>query len=149
MTILVARFTFVSNNTPDMGAEKEGAVRLSSFQHALLVFSGLMLLVFCAFYERENGDMNSVLFGTVLYLPYAFLLAGYNALVLMIVRQMGGFLNMFKVLVPIIPLALWGLLVKGAITIRFWELGIPELAWIIGTLGLLNTTLLIATNPKT
>lgn len=92
--------------------------------------------------------MNSVLFGTVLYLPHVFLLTGYNALVLMFMRHKDGTLNLFKVLVPIIPLVLWVFLAKGAITVRYWDLGLAELAWILGTLGLLNATLLVTARPE-
>ena len=46
----------------------------------IILTGGLLLLIFISFYEKEHGDMNVVIFGTILYAPYVFVLSVSNYL---------------------------------------------------------------------
>lgn len=120
----------------------------SLLRHSILVFAGLTVLLYFAFYNMESGDKNTVIFGTVLYLPYVLLLTAYNSITLVLIKFWTGPSGLLKVMAPLFPLIIWMLIAKGSISVRFWELGIPEMAWILCTLGLLNATLLVTPSPK-
>lgn len=124
------------------------ALDRSAFRHALLVAVGLTALLFCGFYRNESGDMNVVVFGTFLYLPYVLLLTGYNAIALALLRYWTGPLGLLKLLLPLLPLIIWMIIAKGSITVRYWKLEVPEMTWILVVIGLLNCALLIRKGPE-
>jgi hypothetical protein len=96
------------------------------------------MLVFTAFYIHENGDMNTVLFGIFLYMPYVFILSGLN---LILIRL--GFIKISKrplvfltTFFMSIVLMIWLFVNGGQITIRYWELTLTDFV-------ILNTVIII------
>jgi hypothetical protein len=103
----------------------------------LIVYS---LLIIVAFFVRENGDMNVVILGTALYIPYAFLLTFLNYVILKF-----GFskftdrrVKLFFALVPVLVLVTWFFSVNKSITIRYWTLKEIEFYSLIISMSCLN-----------
>jgi hypothetical protein len=98
------------------------------FQYFILHSIVLTMLVFTAFYIYESGDMNVVVFGTILYMPYVFMLSGLNLILIGL-----GFLKITKrplvfllAFFTSIVLMIWLLLNGGQVTMRYWKLTLTE-----------------------
>jgi|SRR5688500_5932206 len=78
--------------------------------------------VFLAFYLRENGDLNVVIFGTVLYLPYVAILCLYNAVTIGLLERINERQKWMNYFLPVVPLLIWFFLSAGSIKIRYWNL---------------------------
>ena len=117
----------------------------------IIPFVVLTLTVFLSFYYRENGNPDSVILGTIVYLPYVILLTGINFL-LIIVGQQYLSKQRFKYLpasLTTIFLTLIFLISAGHFKIHHWTLSITEfiiLNLIILFLNFLG--LFIWTKPK-
>jgi len=94
------------------------------FQLFILYSIVLTILLFLSFCYWENGDMNTVLFGTILYIPYVFLFSGVNLILIglgliKITKRPLVFLTAFFTSIILI---IWLLLNSGQVTIRYWNL---------------------------
>ncbi|RIW18688.1 hypothetical protein D0X99_03115 [Algoriphagus lacus] len=105
-------------------------------------------MLFLAFNEKENGDMNVVVFGTFLYLPYIFILTALNLLLITLGLKWitkKPFVWLTTIFTSIV-LTIWSLLSGGQITIRYWTLALSEfvkLNIVILTLNILTLIWLI------
>jgi hypothetical protein len=96
------------------------------------------VVIFIALYGEENGDMNVVIFGTLLYLPFILLLCTYNALIIGLFEKLNKKVRILNYILPSFPLVIWFLTSDNVITIRYWELRTSEF--------LIALTLILATN---
>jgi hypothetical protein len=114
------------------------------FFHILI----LTILLFLSFNKKENGDMNVVVFGTFLYLPYVFILTSLNLLLITLGLKWitkKTFVWLTTIFTSIV-LTIWSLLSDGQITIRYWTLTLSEfviLNIVILTLNILTLIWLI------
>jgi len=98
------------------------------FNHFFLHILVFTIMLFLAFNEKENGDMNVVFFGTFLYLPYIFILTALNLLIITLglkwitKKPFEWLTTIFTCIVLIV----WSLLSGGQITIRYWKLALSE-----------------------
>ena len=102
-----------------------------------LIFS---LTTFFSFYAQENGDMNVVIFGTFLYLPFVLLLCLYNGLTIGIFEKLNKKIRLINYGLPTIPLLIWFLTSDNQITIRYWKLGTTEFVVALTLILLTNLT---------
>ena len=98
------------------------------FLNCILLCIVLTTLIFIAFYVRERGDMNVVVFGTILYFPYVLALSGLNFLLFgiglkKINKRPDVFLTAFF---TNMVLAISYLLNGNQIRIRYWDLSDTE-----------------------
>jgi len=104
----------------------------------IIVFT---VLLFVAFNAKENGDMNVVIFGTFIYLPYVFLLIGVNFLLMVLgVNTIKKRPHVFlTVLFTSAILTIWFLLCGGTIEIRYWKFSLKEFVALNILILILNT----------
>lgn|SRR5690606_263854 len=102
-----------------------------------LIFS---LTTFISFYAQENRDMNVVIFGTFLYLPFVLLLCLYNGLTIGIFEKLNKKIRLINYSLPTIPLLIWLLTSDNQITIRYWKLGTTEFVVALTLILLTNVT---------
>lgn len=79
------------------------------------------ITVFTSFYIMESGEMNVVLFGMILYMPYVFLLCLYNGAIISLFELLNIKNRFINYCIPVVPLLVW-YIVSDNITIRYWEL---------------------------
>jgi len=104
---------------------------------SVVVFIGLIALLFMSFYAWESGDMNTVMFGTILYVPYVLALTVYNAIAQAGTRLLSR--SSFAIIaLPLVPLVLWMILSGGTVVVRYFKLDNLEMSVLIGVLGILN-----------
>jgi len=84
------------------------------------------LVIFASFYRQENGDMNVVIFGTLLYLPFVLILCLYNGLTIGLSERINKKIGFVNYCLPTIPLLIWFLASGGTITIRYWDIRTKE-----------------------
>ena len=86
------------------------------------------VLVLTAFYIHESGHIDTVLFGTFLYMPYVFMLSGLNLILigLGLIKISKRPLVFLTTLFMSIVLITWLFLNGGQVTIRYWELSTTE-----------------------
>ena len=117
----------------------------------VIPFIVLTLTVFFSFYYKENGDRDSVILGTIVYLPYIILLTIIN-FVLVIVGQKYLFKIKFKYLTALLTtviLTIIFLASTGHLKIHYWTLTITEFVVLNVIIILLNFAgLSILTKPK-
>ena len=102
------------------------------FKYFIIHSIVLTVLVFVSFYINEGGDMNTVVFGTLLYIPYippyVLVLSGLNLLLIWlglikISKRPTVFLTAFFTSIFLTI----GLLINGGlITIRYWKLTMED-----------------------
>jgi hypothetical protein len=88
----------------------------------------LTLTVFLSFYYRENGDEDSVILGTIVYMPYIILLTIIN-FALVVIGQQYLFRQRFKYLTALLTtiiLTIIFLATAGHFKIHYWTLSITE-----------------------
>ena len=100
----------------------------------------LTVLVFITFCDWEIAEMNVVVFGTFLYLPYVFLLSGLNTVLiglgLKIIRKQpfifltAIFTNFFFIV--------WFILSGGQVIVRYWEFSPLEFITLNFVIAILN-----------
>lgn len=98
------------------------------FKFIIIPFVVLTLTVFLSFYYRENGDEDSVILGTIVYLPYVILLTGIN-FALVVIGQRYLFKIRFKYLTALLTtiiLTIIFLASAGHFKIHYWTLSITE-----------------------
>ena len=98
------------------------------FKYFTLHSTAFTMLVFTAFYIHEGGHMDTVLFGTFLYMPYVFMLSAMNLILIRlglikISRRPLVFLTAFF---TSFVLMIWLFVNGGQITFRYWELTLTE-----------------------
>lgn len=100
----------------------------------------LTLFLFLRFNYVENGDMNVVVFGTFIYLPYLIGLTFLNSTLLSIGLNVfkTGFLKWFSATLTSILLTIWFLISSGKLEIHFWKVKPNELITLNLILLLLN-----------
>ena len=117
----------------------------------IIPFIALTLTVFLSFYYRENGDEDSVILGTIVYLPYVILLTAIN-FALVIIGQQYLFKIRFRYLSSILTtmvLTIIFLASAGHLKIHYWTLSITEFIILNLILVFLNFVgLFIWTKPK-
>lgn len=120
-------------------------------KYHLLHLIGFVLIILIAFNIREHGDSGVVIFGTFLYLPYVFLLIGYNILSISLMDYNLTNLKQKWVIyiIPLIPILIWYLFDNLSITVRFWELEKYEFCIFMIVWGLLNFITYLMINKKT
>lgn len=96
------------------------------------------LLVFGSLYQLENGDMNVAILGTLLYLPFVFILCLYNGLTIGLSERINKKIRFVNYCLPIIPLFIWFLASGKNITIRYWNIGVNEFIIAMGLILLTN-----------
>ena len=110
-------------------------IKFSSIHLAILTF-----VLFLRFNDIENGDMNVVVFGTFIYLPYLLCLTFLNSTLL----TLG--LNYFKTrllkwvaaTLTSLALTIWFLSSGGQLEIHFWKVKQNEFTTLSLTLLFLN-----------
>ena len=113
----------------------------------------LTILLFVAFNDRENGDMNVVVFGTFLYLPYVLILAGLNLVLISLglkILNKRPYLFLIALFTSIV-LTTWLLFSDGQIEVRYWKFTLTEfvtLNFVILTLNTLTLTRLTTKQIK-
>jgi len=110
------------------------------------------MLVFITFNIHESGNMDIVLFGTFLYMPYVFMLSGLNLILIRLglIKMTKRPLVFLTAFFMGIVLMTWLLVNGGQITIRYWKLTLTEFV-ILNTviIGLNLLTLYRLTSKKT
>ncbi len=112
----------------------------------------LTLLLFIAFNKLENGDMNVVIFGTVLYLPYVLIITGLNLFLMSLglkIINKRPFVFLVSLLTSIVLTTLF--LLDGQIEVRYWKFTLIEfviLNFAIISLNLLTITRLTTSQIK-
>lgn len=94
----------------------------------VIPFLVLTLTIFLSFYYRENGDEDSVVLGTIVYLPYVILLTLIN-FALIVIGQQYVFRQKFKYLTPVLTtiiLTIIFLVTAGHFKIHYWTLSLTE-----------------------
>lgn len=111
----------------------------------------LTLVLFLRFNDIENGDLNVVVFGTFIYLPYLIGLTFLNSTFLSIGINVfkTSFLKWFSATLTSILLIIWFLISSGQLEIHFWKVKPNELITLSVILLLLNlATIYYATKLK-
>jgi cytochrome bd-type quinol oxidase subunit 2 len=104
---------------------------------ASVILIALILLIFVSFYTIESGDMDVVMLGTILYMPYAFVLVLYTVLFQAGLRKFKHS-RIEEIFLPLIPLIGWMTLSRGSIEIRYWQMEYVEMAIVLSVLALAN-----------
>jgi cytochrome bd-type quinol oxidase subunit 2 len=104
---------------------------------ASVILIALILLIFVSFYTIESGDMDVVMLGTILYMPYAFVLVLYTVLFQAGLRKFKRS-RIEEIFLPLIPLIGWMTLSRGSIEIRYWQMEYVEMAIVLSVLALAN-----------
>lgn len=122
---------------------KRGQIQNSNLRiFATQLILGLMfiILTFISFYQKENGDINVVIFGTLLYLPYVIILCIYNGLTIRLFEGLNKKIRILNYCIPTVPLLIWFLISDNIITIRYWDLETKEFTIALTVLLLTNVT---------
>lgn len=95
--------------------------------------------------------MKTVIFGIVLYIPYAPLLTVYNLLTTILFRNImkENKWTIYGYLIPLLPLIVWYIYDNFSIKVRYWTLEKHEFWTLIFLLGLLNTILYLFMKRQT
>ncbi len=99
------------------------------------------LLLFIIFYKIENGNINTVIFGVFLYLPYVFILVGLNLFFINIglkVIHKKPYIFLTAVFTNIV-LIIWFLLSNEPIEIKYWKFTLQEFVIFNIIITILNT----------
>jgi hypothetical protein len=98
------------------------------FQYFILHCIVFTILVFIAFYIYESGHMDTVLWGAFLYMPYVLMLSGLNIILIKLglIKMTKRPLAFLTVFFMSIVLIIWLSGNGGQLTIRYWELTLPE-----------------------
>jgi len=113
----------------------------------------LTVLLFVSFNARENGDMNVVIFGTFLYLPYVLILTGLNLFLISLglkILNKRPYVFLISLFTSIV-LITWLLLSDGQIEVRYWKFTLTEfvtLNFVILTLNILTLSRLTTKQIK-
>lgn len=100
----------------------------------------LTLSIFGSFYRLANGDMNVVIFGTLLYMPFVFILCLYNGVIIGLLERINKRIKFINYCLPTIPLLIWFLASGNKITIRYWDIEVSEFAIALTLILLTNLT---------
>lgn len=73
----------------------------------------------CCLYLPEHGDLNVVIFGAILYLPYVAILCLYNGVTIALLERINERQKWMNYFLPIVPLLIWFFLSAGSIKIRY------------------------------
>lgn len=92
------------------------------FRTQIIVGVVFSIAVFVAFYQQEHGDLNVVIFGAILYLPYVAILCLYNAVAIALLERINERQKWMNYFLPVVPLLIWFFLSAGSIKIRYWSL---------------------------
>lgn len=92
------------------------------FRTQVIVGVVFSIVVFVAFYLREHGDLNVVIFGVILYLPYVAILCLYNGVSIALLERINERQKWMNYFLPVVPLLIWFFLSPGSIRIRYWNL---------------------------
>ena len=103
-----------------------------------LIFYSILILI--AFSIQENGDMNVVILGTALYIPYAFLmtLLNYGILKFGFSKFTDQRVKLLFALLPAIVLLTWFFSANKSIRVRYWTLKEIEFWLLIISMTFLN-----------
>lgn len=98
--------------------EFETIIKFSSIHLTILTF-----VLFLRFNDIENGDMNVVVFGTFIYLPYLLCLTFLNSTLLTLGLNHFNtrLLKWFAATLTSCVLAIWFLSSGGQLEIHFWK----------------------------
>lgn len=96
------------------------------FRTQIIVGVVFSIVVFVAFYLSEHGDLNVVIFGTILYLPYVAILCLYNGVAIALLERINERQKWINYFLPVVPLLIWFFVSGGSIKIRYWILGDDE-----------------------
>lgn len=111
-------------------------------KHWLTHFLVLTLILFIVFWVREIGDITVVIFGTLIYLPFVFILTVTN--IALVVIGLQYFKTSSYKLIPVLftttLLTGWYCFKSGQIKIHFWEINQTEFIIFNIILVILNLT---------
>jgi len=118
-----------------------------SFIHLVL----LTFVLFLRFNNKENGDMNVVVFGMFIYLPYILCLTFLNSTLLTLGLNYfkTSLLKWFAAALTLFVLTIWFLISGRQLEIHFWEVMQAEFIILNLILLFLNlATIYFVTKPK-
>ena len=110
----------------------------------------LTVLLFVSFNARGNGDMNVVIFGTFLYLPYVLMLTGLNLFLISLglkILNKRPYVFLISLFTSIV-LITWLLLSDGQIEVRYWKFTLTEFVTLNFVILTLNMTLIRLTTKQ-
>ena len=107
---------------------------------SLIHLAVLTFVLFLRFNDIENGDMNVVVLGTFIYLPYILCLTFFNSTLLMLGLKYfkTHLLKWLAVTFTSIALTVWFLSSGGQIEIHFWKVKQNEFITLNSILIFLN-----------
>ena len=110
-------------------------IKFSSIHLAILTF-----IIFFRFNDIENGDMNVVVFGTFIYLPYLLCLTFLNSTLLKLGLKYfkTNMLKWFSASLTSFVLTIWFLISDRQLEIHFWKVKQYEFITLNFILLLLN-----------
>lgn len=90
---------------------------------SLIHLAVLTIVLFLRFNDIENGDMNVVVFGTFIYLPYILCLTFFNSILLILGLEYfkTNLLKWFAATLTSVALTIWLLSSGGQMEIHFWK----------------------------
>lgn len=111
---------------------------------------GFALFILISFDISEHGHTEVVIFGTFLYLPFVFLLIGYNVLSIVLMNTSLTKLKQKWLIyfMPLLPILMWYLIDNFSITVRFWKLDGCQFWIFIIVWGILNIVMYLSINKK-
>lgn len=92
-------------------------------QFILLILLTIMIMI--RFYYLEHGDMNIVIFGAIIYLPYVFLICLYNGVVIELLDRINKKIKFLNYLASALLVLIWFIMSNG-IRIHYWALSAME-----------------------
>ena len=104
----------------------------------IILLVAFTALIYISFYIHENGDMNVVIFGTIIYFPCVLTLCFYNGLIIHRLNSLNRRYGLINYVFPVVPILLWYILKSGKIKIINWELDSIEFYIAIATLLIIN-----------
>ncbi len=112
-------------------------IKFSSIHLAVLT-----CVLFLRFNDIENGDMNVVVFGTFIYLPYLLCLTLLNSILLTLGLNYfkTNLLKWFTASLTSFALTIWFLISGGQLEIHFWKVKQNEFVTLNLILFFLNLT---------
>jgi hypothetical protein len=120
-------------------------------------FLGFLLFIWTSFYIHSDGERYDTNFGTILYLPYVFLLTVYNLIIITIsngILDINGLIEKYNLklisyVIPIVPVLIWYLIASFSITLGEWVINDYYFWSLILVWGIMNFGLYLMINKKT
>jgi hypothetical protein len=95
---------------------------MAIFRTQIIVGVVFAIAVFVAFNLKEHGDLNVVILGVILYVPYVAILCLYNGVTIALFERVNERQKWMNYFLPVVPLLIWFFLSAGSIKIRYWNL---------------------------